>query len=94
MLNPKPPTHIKLEEERPRSQTQTHTHTHTHTQVEKLRPHGMDEAMGTKKGSPFAKGSDSDEAHLIILGVNANPLAPPATNAYLPLLGYQDFWCH
>ena len=66
------PPHIKPEEERRRSQA--------HTQLEKLRPHGMNEEMQTKERSSKAKGPDSDEEDLRILGVNDNPLTPPATN--------------
>ena len=38
--------------------------------------------MKSKKGPPKAKAPDSDEEDLRILGVNANPLTPPATNPW------------
>ena len=41
----------------------------------------MDEEMKTNKGSLKANAPDSDEEDVPFLGVNANTLTPPATNA-------------
>ena len=51
------------------------------TQVEKLRPHRMDEEMKSRNGHPRRRVQIRTKTIYEFWEANANPLTPPATNA-------------